>query len=250
MNNFKIIFWILIVNLSFSNSISGYDLAKMIDDKEQPKSSKSIISMELINIKKDRKKIKEMVSLSKDNGDKMLMFFKSPKRDKGVGFLKIETEEDDKISLFIPKLKKIRRISSSNQSDSFMGSDLSFEDMLSRNLDEFDYKIISDSEDIYKLESISLNDDSEYYRHISWITKNELLIIKEESYDKNNKLLKEKSFKQIKMEGYNLISEIDVINVQDQHRTILGIQTLEVDGNIDNDTFNEINLKRSEKFLQ
>ncbi len=250
MNNFKIIFWILIVNLSFSNSISGYDLAKMIDDKEQPKSSKSIISMELINIKKDRKKIKEMVSLSKENGDKMLMFFKSPKRDKGVGFLKIETEEDDKISLFIPKLKKIRRISSSNQSDSFMGSDLSFEDMLSRNLDEFDYKIISDSEDIYKLESISLNDDSEYYRHISWITKNELLIIKEESYDKNNKLLKEKSFKQIKMEGYNLISEIDVINVQDQHRTILGIQTLEVDGNIDNDTFNEINLKRSEKFLQ
>lgn len=250
MNNFKIIFWFLIVNLSFSNSISGYDLAKMIDDKEQPKSSKSIISMELINIKKDRKKIKEMVSLSKDNGDKMLMFFKSPKRDKGVGFLKIETEEDDKISLFIPKLKKIRRISSSNQSDSFMGSDLSFEDMLSRNLDEFDYKIISDSEDIYKLESISLNDDSEYYRHISWITKNELLIIKEESYDKNNKLLKEKLFKQIKMEGYNLISEIDVINVQDQHRTILGIQTLEVDGNIDNDTFNEINLKRSEKFLQ
>ena len=250
MNNFKIIFWFLIVNLSFSNSISGYDLAKMIDDKEQPKSSKSIISMELINIKKDRKKIKEMVSLSKDNGDKMLMFFKSPKRDKGVGFLKIETVEDDKISLFIPKLKKIRRISSSNQSDSFMGSDLSFEDMLSRNLDEFDYKIISDSEDIYKLESISLNDDSEYYRHISWITKNELLIIKEESYDKNNKLLKEKSFKQIKMEGYNLISEIDVINVQDEHRTILGIQTLEVDGNIDNDTFNEINLKRSEKFLQ
>ena len=250
MNNFKIIFWFLIVNLSFSNSISGYDLAKMIDDKEQPKSSKSIISMELINIKKDRKKIKEMVSLSKDNGDKMLMFFKSPKRDKGVGFLKIETEEDDKISLFIPKLKKIRRISSSNQSDSFMGSDLSFEDMLSRNLDEFDYKIISDSEDIYKLESISLNDDSEYYRHISWITKNELLIIKEESYDKNNKLLKQKSFKQIKMEGYNLISEIDVINVQDEHRTILGIQTLEVDGNIDNDTFNEINLKRSEKFLQ
>ena len=52
------------------------------------------------------------------------------------------------------------------------------------------------------------------------------------------------------MEGYNLISEIDVINVQDQHRTILGIQTLEVDGNIDNDTFKEINLKRFEKFLQ
>ena len=240
----------LIINFLLSQDITGYDLAKKIDEKLQPKNSKSEISMTLINIKKDRKKIKEMVSISKDNGEKMLMFFKSPKRDKGVGFLKIETENNDKISLFIPKLKKIRRIPSSNQSDSFMGSDLSFEDMLSRNLDDFEYNIISDTDDMYIMESISKDDNSEYYRHISWILKNHLLITKEESYDKNNNLLKEKLFKQVEIDGYYLISEIDVTNVQAQHRTILGINTLEVDGDVNDDTFKEINLKRSEKFLQ
>ena len=240
----------LIINFIISKDITGYDLAKMIDEKAQPKSSQSEISMTLININKDRKKIKEMISISKDNGEKMLMFFKSPKRDKGVGFLKIETDDNDKISLFIPKLKKIRRISSSNQSDSFMGSDLSFEDMLSRNLDDFEYNIISNTDDLYILESICKDDDSEYSRHISWISKDDLLIIKEESYDTTNELLKEKLFKQIELNGYHLISKIDVTNVQDQHRTILTINTLEVDGDINDDTFKEINLKRSEKFLK
>ena len=240
----------LIINFLISQNMSGYDLAKMIDQKTQPISSKSEISMTLINIKKDRKKTKEMVSISKDNGKKMLMFFKSPKRDKGVGFLKIEMDDSDKLSLFIPKLKKIRRISSSNQSDSFMGSDLSFEDMLSRDLDDFDYNIISNTSDMYIMESICKDGESEYSRHVSWISKEHLLIIKEESYDQNNSLLKHKSFKQIEMNGYYLISEIDVTNVQDQHRTILGINTLEVDGDINDATFKEINLKRSENFLQ
>ena len=240
----------LIINFLITQNMSGYDLAKMIDQKTQPISSKSEISMTLINIKKDRKKTKEMVSISKDNGKKMLMFFKSPKRDKGVGFLKIEMDDSDKLSLFIPKLKKIRRISSSNQSDSFMGSDLSFEDMLSRDLDDFDYNIISNTSDMYIMESICKDGESEYSRHVSWISKEHLLIIKEESYDQNNSLLKHKSFKQIEMNGYYLISEIDVTNVQDQHRTILGINTLEVDGDINDATFKEINLKRSEKFLQ
>tara|TARA_B110000263_G_scaffold238590_1_gene239927 strand:+ start:1003 stop:1755 length:753 start_codon:yes stop_codon:yes gene_type:complete len=244
------IFIFLIINFLISQNITGYDLAKMIDQKPQPKSSKSEISMTLINIKKNRNKIKKMVSISKDNGDKMLLFFKSPKRDKGVGFLKIEMDDSNKLSLFIPKLKKIRRISSSNQSDSFMGSDLSFEDMLSRDLDDFDYNIISDTSDMYIMESISKDDNSEYSRHVSWISKDHLLIIKEESYDQNNSLLKQKLFKQIEMNGYYLISEIDVTNIQDQHRTILGINTLEVDGNINDATFKEINLKRSEKFLQ
>tara|TARA_A100001011_G_scaffold191784_1_gene200461 strand:- start:4461 stop:5126 length:666 start_codon:yes stop_codon:yes gene_type:complete len=220
-----------------------------MDEKKQPLSSKTEISMKLINLKKDRIKQKDMVSVTKDDGNKMLLFFKTPKRDKGVGFLKIEDSNNDKLSLFIPKLKKIRRISSSNQSDSFMGSDLSFEDMLSRDLDDYKYSIISESDSMYVLESISKDIESEYSKHVSWITKEDLLIKKEESYDKKNMLLKSKSFKQVKMKEYHIISEIDVTNIQKNHRTVLNINTLEVDGNISDDTFKEINLKRSDKFI-
>ena len=250
MHKYFLISFFLIVNFIFSESITGYQLAKIIDDKNQPKSSKSEISMTLINLTKDRKKTKNMVSISKNDGDKMLLFFKTPKRDKGVGFLKIENEDNDKLSLFIPKLKKIRRISSSNQSDSFMGSDLSFEDMLSRDLDEFNYNILESDDTLYVLESICNTEDSEYSRHVSWITKDNLLIKKEHSYDKNDKLLKKKSFKHILIDNYHVVSEIDVINVQDQHQTILTIKTLELDTDIADDTFQEKNLKRFEKFIK
>ncbi|MDC0145015.1 outer membrane lipoprotein-sorting protein [bacterium] len=241
----------LIFNLIFSETISGYQLAKMVDDKNQPKSSKSEISMILINLKKDRTKTKEMISISKNDGEKMLLFFKTPKRDKGVGFLKIENDDNDKLSLFIPKLKKVRRISSNNQSDSFMGSDLSFEDMLSRNLGDFNYNILeSDDESMYILESISKDEDSEYSRHISWISKDHLLIKEEDSYDQDGKLLKKKIFEQILIQGYHLVSKIDVTNVQDQHQTILEINNLEIDSNIQDDVFQEKNLQRFEKFSQ
>ncbi len=250
MHKYFLISFFLIVNFIFSESITGYQLAKRIDDKNQPKSSKSEISMTLINLKKDRKKTKNMFSISKNDGDKMLLFFKTPKRDKGVGFLKIENEDNDKLSLFIPKLKKIRRISSSNQSDSFMGSDLSFEDMLSRDLDEFNYNILESDDTLYVLESICNTEDSEYSRHVSWITKDNLLIKKEHSYDKNDKLLKKKSFKHILIDNYHVVSEIDVINVQEQHQTILTIKTLELDTDIADDTFQEKNLKRFEKFIK
>ena len=247
---YKYFLFYLIFSFLISQEITGYELATMMDQKKQPKNSKSEISMTLIDLKKDRKKIKEMVSISKDDGNKMLLFFKTPKRDKGVGFLKIESDDNDKFSLFIPKLKKIRRISSSNQSDSFMGSDLSFEDMLSRDLNDFTYKIIDTKDDVYILESTCKDNDSEYIRHISWITKDALLTKKEESYDKNNKLLKEKLFEQVLIKDYHLISKIDVTNVQDQHRTILEINNLEIDGDISDDIFQEKNLKRFEKFVK
>ena len=103
---------IIFCSFIFSTNISGYELAKMIDEKKQPQSSKSQITMKLIDLDKGREKIKEMYSISKDDGNKMLMFFKTPKRDKGVGFLKIEALDTDKLSLFIPfKASEVTSIS-------------------------------------------------------------------------------------------------------------------------------------------
>ena len=251
MSRYILFFLFIVIGTLIANDMTGAKLAKIMEQKAQPKSSITEISMTLINIKKDRNKTKEMFSISKDDGDKMLLFFKTPKRDKGVGFLKIESDEGDKLSLFIPKLKKIRRISSNNQSDSFMGSDLSFEDMLTRDFDDFTYKLLSKKDDeMYVLETTSKLEDSEYSHHISWITKNDLLIKKEESYDKNNKILKEKLFEHTLIKGYYVVSKIDVTNIQDQHRTILEINTLNIDGATNNDIFQEKNLKRYERFVE
>ena len=59
-----------------------------------------------------------------------------------------------------------------------------------------------------------------------------------------------KIFEQILIQGYHLVSKIDVTNVQDQHQTILEINNLEIDSNIQDDVFQEKNLQRFEKFAQ
>ena len=248
MNKYLLVISFLSLNFCFSEAITGYQVAEMINNQPQPSNSKSNIIMNLINTKKNRERKSEMFSISKDDGNKMLLFFKSPKRDKGIGFLKIESEETDKMSLFIPKLKKIRRISSNKQSDSFMGSDLSYEDMLSRDLDKFNYKIISEDDNFYILKTTPKNNDSEYSWHKSWVSKQDLFIVKEESYDKKNKLLKEKFFEHTIISNYKLISKINVHNVQKNHRTVLEINNLEINGDISDDIFQEKNLKRFEKF--
>ena len=244
----KILITSLLCNIILTQAMTGLKLAEKINNKPEPKDSKSLILMDLINLKRNKTRTSEMVSISKDNGDKMLLFFKSPKRDKGVGFLKIEDDDNDKFALFIPKLKKIRRISSDNQSDSFMNSDLSYEDMLSRDLGDFYYTIITEDEQFYILESIPKDKNSEYSKHESWVSKDELLIKKEKSYDKEGNLLKNKLFKHENIKGYDIVSEIDVTNVQKNHQTILKIKNSGIDVGIEDDIFQEKNLKRSEKF--
>ena len=244
----KILITSLLCNIILTQAMTGLELAEKINNKPEPKDSKSLILMDLINLKRNKTRTSEMVSISKDNGDKMLLFFKSPKRDKGVGFLKIEDDDNDKFALFIPKLKKIRRISSDNQSDSFMNSDLSYEDMLSRDLGDFYYTIIMEDEQFYILESIPKDKNSEYSKHESWVSKDDLLIKKEKSYDKEGNLLKNKLFKHENIKGYDIVSEIDVTNVQKNHQTILKIKNSGIDVGIEDNIFQEKNLKRFEKF--
>ena len=102
----KLLIIYLLFNIILNQEITGLQLAEQMHNKPEPKDSKSMISMDLINIKRDKTRKSEMISISKDDGDKMLLFFKSPKRDKGIGFLKIENDDSDKFALFIPKLKK------------------------------------------------------------------------------------------------------------------------------------------------
>ena len=82
-----------------------------------------------------------------------------PKDDRGIAFLKIEHDnKDDEMRMWLPAFKKVRRISSKKKGDSFMGSDLSFEDLSNRRLNSNDYKRLEDAKwlgiDCYVLETI------------------------------------------------------------------------------------------------
>ena len=170
-------------------ALTGDELAEKIDQRKTPSDSKVDIIMTLKN-KKGKTRSSSLRSITKDDGEKQIIWFLSPADDKGVAFLKIEHDDkDDEMRSWLPAFKKIRRISAKKRSDSFMGSDMSYEDMSSRQLDEYTFKIIGqevyNSTSCYILESVPrVHIRTEYSQHITWGDTSLFLPLKEKSYDK------------------------------------------------------------------
>ena len=170
-----------------------------------------------------------------------------------MGFLKIEHEDkDDEMRIWLPAFKKVRRISSKKKSDSFMGSDMSYEDMASRQIDEYNFAILG-NEPIGEISCQILESKSrkgirsEYGRHLSWVDPERLVILQEESFDKAGALLKEKFYTYKLIKDYTILTEIRVTNVQNNHATQLRFENIELDTNVEDNLFQEKNLKRIPK---
>ncbi|SVB47030.1 uncharacterized protein METZ01_LOCUS199884, partial [marine metagenome] len=182
-----------------------------------------------------------------------IIWFLSPADDKGVAFLKIEHDDkDDEMRMWLPAFKKIRRISAKKRSDSFMGSDMSYEDLSSRQLNEFKFSLIGqevyDSVYCHLLKSFPKEHiRTEYSHHVTWVDSALLIPLKEESYDKSGKLLKEKYFSYTIIKEYQILSKVHVTNLQKNHSTTLNFENIELDTGVEDDLFHERYLKRLPK---
>ncbi len=109
-------------------------------------------NMEMILIdKKGQERVRKILSLSKDMGEDTyrIMFFTHPTNVKDTGFLTYDYDAPDRNDdqwLYLPALKKTKRIASSDKDNPFMGSDFSYADMTDRHLDDYNYKLLKEVE--------------------------------------------------------------------------------------------------------
>ena len=120
-------------------ALNGREIMEKVNARD--KGDRSISEMEMILIdKKGKKRVRKLKTYGLEQGkdSKSLMFFISPADVKNTGFLTYDYDEsgkDDDQWLFLPALKKTKRIAAGNKSGSFMGSDLNYSDMTSPDLD-------------------------------------------------------------------------------------------------------------------
>lgn len=148
-----------------------------------------------------------------DDGDKSLTVFNKPKDVKGTSFLSYShaVGPDDQW-LYLPSLKRVKRIASNNKSGPFMGSEFSFEDLSSFEINKYSYnylgeekltdKFLSEQEvelETYKVEQVPTDKASGYSKRIVWIDKVEYRIVKVEFYDRKKSLLKTLSYQDFKL---------------------------------------------------
>jgi hypothetical protein len=130
-----------------------------------------------------------------DDGDKSLTTFDEPADVKGTNFLSFthKTGPDDQW-LYLPALKRVKRISSRNKSGPFMGSEFAYEDLSSQEVEKFTYKYLRDEScnDLacFVIERYPEDKNSGYTREVVWIDKQEYRPWKIDFYDRKNSLLK------------------------------------------------------------
>ena len=130
-----------------------------------------------------------------DDGDKSLTIFDNPGDVKGTAFLSFTHKEGtDDQWLYLPALKRVKRIASSNKSGPFVGSEFAFEDLSSQEVEKYTYKYLRDESfderEHFVVEFDPVDPKSGYKRQIVWIDQAEYRVWKVEFYDRRDALLK------------------------------------------------------------
>jgi hypothetical protein len=173
--------------------------------------SESVMSLTIYS-KGGDKRTREIAMVSKvyDNGntEKRLYRFLSPADVKGTGILMYDYEKkDDDTWIFLPALRKTRRIVSSEKGKNFMGSEFSYADMNTPILDNYKLKSLKEEKvggaDCYVIEVLPKNSkvaDAEGYskKHV-WVGKSDFMLRKSVFWDLDGELLKELTAKKVKM---------------------------------------------------
>ncbi len=130
-----------------------------------------------------------------EDGDKSLIIFDDPGDVKGTAFLSFTHKQGpDDQWLYLPALKRVKRIASGNKSGPFMGSEFAYEDISSQEVEKYSWKYLRNEEldgrDHFVLELDPVDPKSGYSRQVAWIDVAEYRVFKVDFYDRGDRLMK------------------------------------------------------------
>ena len=181
---------------------------------------------------------------------KFAVKFSAPADIRGTAFLQVEhSDGDDDLWIYLPALKKSRRLVASNKKDSFVGSDFSYGDVSLPKVDRYRHTLVRhepvDGVDCYVIESVPADDavrtNNGYSRKITWVRTANFVEAKVEYYDLAGRLLKTQRVTRPqlvdqKKERWFALSR-DMTNHQTGHRTTLDVMKLDTGVPVPDDLF-------------
>ena len=232
----------------------GFDIAKAINDANKGyKSEQSDMTMILKN--GDKRIERKMTSKTMETGNdssKSLLEFLLPKDVAGTKLLTWSfADKEDSQWIYLPAFKKIKRISSSSKSSSFMGSEFTYEDLRASILDKYTYKFLKEEkrgdDTVWIYEKYS-KEPSTYTKQVVTASKKYMSPIKVEFFDRSKSLLKVgefKNFEQYKYGGKTFWkpSSISMQNVQTKKESELKVTNRALGTNMTENQFRKSSLK-------
>jgi outer membrane lipoprotein-sorting protein len=238
---------------AFAQDLSGYDIMKLADDRYTGDTAQYKLRMTLSS-DRGAPRLREVSYYFKDYGDtdKILMVFQSPRDVAGTGYLSFSYDDESKdedMWLYLPAMRRVRRITGSGKGDSFMGTDFTYEDMGSRSLarDTFSFQgeEAIDGEVCRVVEALPKDKSDPYGRRVIWVRKDSNIIAAADYYDRQGKLLKTLRVSDIrKIDGIWTARKMEMTNVQDKHSTLIEMSEIKFNIPLEDNLFDVTTLER------
>jgi len=238
----------------FAAQPTGSEIIEKVYERPTSTTMEANLSMILENSRGDQR-VREIKQFIKDFGDveKKLMVFLKPSDVKNTSFMNWSFDDGSEDQwIYLPALKKIKRISSDSKSDYSMGSDFTYDDLGDRHPTDDTHKLLREEtvngESCYVVESIPKDDEYMYSRTVSWIIKDKWIGLKKEFYDEDEELLKTLTVKKYeKIKNFWIILHSEMHNVQKDHTTKMELANMIIDGGIPDNKFTERMMRRGLK---
>lgn len=238
------------------------EIMQRVEDVDQGDNRTALMEMILID-KQGKERLREIQTYQKDKGEDTyrLMFFRHPADVKDTAFLTYDydaPEKDDDQWLYLPALKKTKRIASSDKSGSFMGSDLNYADMTSRNLEDYDFTLKKEmavrGKDVWVIASVPRSkdviDETGYTKSLLFVRQDNYFVIRGIQWVKEGGYLKYVDVKQLEqIENIWVATEMHITKKRGKstvHKTILRFHDVKFNQPMTDDLFT---LRRMEKGL-
>lgn len=181
--------------------------------------------------------------------NKTLTRFTAPPDVAGTSFLFLERKDrDDDQFMFLPALKVVKRIAGSQKNASFMGSDFTYADLESRDLEDAAHKRLADDtvgkSQCYQIEAIPKKREA-YGRLVTWIRKKDNVFMRTRFFDTKGKLVKVLYIKEVKKVGDSKVpTRLKLSNKQTGHSTLLVVTNIKTRSDMPESDFTVRALKK------
>jgi outer membrane lipoprotein-sorting protein len=198
-----VLLWLLLITVSFGRSVQADPVrgqaiaAERIARDTGWGDSEATTKMVLRNSQgKESIRLLRTLALEVPNGgDKGLTIFDEPKDVRGTAFLNhTHIGKPDDQWLYLPAVKRVKRIASANKSGPFMASEFAYEDLTSFELDKFQFSFVREEriegQNCAVVEQIPTDKASGYSKMLVWVDLTHYRVLKTEYFDKKQSLLK------------------------------------------------------------
>lgn len=245
-----------LVNTALADNVEkGLQIVKQLDDSDRGWGDQvAELQMTLSNKQGQSSERKlTMKSLEVDgDGDKSLSVFSQPRDVAGTAFLSYShTREADQQWLYLPALKRVKRISSANKSGPFLGSEFAFEDLSSFEVDKYTYEYLRDEKlggrNAQVIKFVPQYESSGYQYQLVWIDPERHVMVRVDYFDRKGAALKTLYFNDYKqyLDKYWRAQEFYVVNHQTGKSTKLTWSNYQFKSGLSEADFNQNALKRA-----